>query len=162
MQLGADLAVCLALTLAHSTVLLCQFMVFSVACNSKRSHAIIALLIASNFVEIKGERHDTPQATRSLHLARPGRNPLVSQCAHVHMCMARVHGACAWRVCMARMQPDCDHCPQQALLDVANSTSDCMAADGLKCCPVPLSLVSRHHLQALRPGEAVLCWSART
>lgn len=54
-QLGADLAVTLALVLFHSVVLICQFMTFSVAMNSKRSNAIIALLIASNFVEIKGE-----------------------------------------------------------------------------------------------------------
>ena len=54
MQLAADLAVALALILFHATVLICQFMTFSVAMNSKRSNAIIALLIASNFVEIKG------------------------------------------------------------------------------------------------------------
>ena len=53
-QLAADLAVALALILFHATVLICQFMTFSVAMNSKRSNAIIALLIASNFVEIKG------------------------------------------------------------------------------------------------------------
>ncbi|CAL8469052.1 g8593 [Coccomyxa elongata] len=53
-QLGADMAVTLALVLFHSVVLICQFMTFSVAMNSKRSNAIIALLIASNFVEIKG------------------------------------------------------------------------------------------------------------
>ncbi|KAK9908256.1 hypothetical protein WJX75_004929 [Coccomyxa subellipsoidea] len=53
-QLGADLAVTLALVLFHSVVLICQFMTFSVAMNSKRSNALIALLIASNFVEIKG------------------------------------------------------------------------------------------------------------
>ena len=45
----------LCLILFHSTVLICQFMTFSVAINSKRSSALIALLIASNFVEIKGE-----------------------------------------------------------------------------------------------------------
>ena len=44
----------LGLILFHSTVLICQFMTFSVAINSKRSNALIALLIASNFVEIKG------------------------------------------------------------------------------------------------------------
>ncbi len=54
MQLAADLGVALGLTLFHATVLICQFMIFSVAMNSKRSNAIIALLIASNFVEIKG------------------------------------------------------------------------------------------------------------
>ena len=54
-QLSADLAVTLALVLFHSVVLICQFMTFSVAMNSKRSNALIALLIASNFVEIKGE-----------------------------------------------------------------------------------------------------------
>lgn len=44
----------LGLIMFHSTVLICQFMTFSVAINSKRSNALIALLIASNFVEIKG------------------------------------------------------------------------------------------------------------
>lgn len=38
----------------HSTVIMCQGMAFSVAMNSKRSSALVALLIASNFVEIKG------------------------------------------------------------------------------------------------------------
>ncbi len=42
------------LILFHSVVLIVQFMTFSVAMNSKRSNALIALLIASNFVEIKG------------------------------------------------------------------------------------------------------------
>ena len=40
---------------AHGAVLLCQGMAFSVAVNSARSYALIALLIASNFVEVKGE-----------------------------------------------------------------------------------------------------------
>lgn len=53
-QLVADVAVSLTLVLFHSVVLICQFMTFSVAMNSKRSNALIALLIASNFVEIKG------------------------------------------------------------------------------------------------------------
>ena len=38
----------------HGGLLLCQGMAFSVAMNSKRSHALVALLIASNFMEIKG------------------------------------------------------------------------------------------------------------
>ena len=54
MQLLADVLMALGLILFHSTVLICQFMTFSVAINSKRSNALIALLIASNFVEIKG------------------------------------------------------------------------------------------------------------
>ena len=54
MQLLADVLLALGLILFHSTVLICQFMTFSVAINSKRSNALIALLIASNFVEIKG------------------------------------------------------------------------------------------------------------
>ena len=53
-QLLADVFMALGLILFHSTVLICQFMTFSVAINSKRSNALIALLIASNFVEIKG------------------------------------------------------------------------------------------------------------
>lgn len=54
MQLLTDVLLALGLILFHSTVLICQFMTFSVAINSKRSNALIALLIASNFVEIKG------------------------------------------------------------------------------------------------------------
>jgi hypothetical protein len=38
----------------HGTIIMCQGMAFSVAMNSKRSSALVALLIASNFVEIKG------------------------------------------------------------------------------------------------------------
>ena len=55
-QLAADLTVALTLILFHSVVLIVQFMTFSVAMNSKRSNALIALLIASNFVEIKGAK----------------------------------------------------------------------------------------------------------
>ena len=40
----------------HGTVIMCQGMAFSVAMNSKRSSALVALLIASNFVEIKGAK----------------------------------------------------------------------------------------------------------
>ena len=61
-QLLADVLLALGLILFHSTVLICQFMTFSVAINSKRSNALIALLIASNFVEIKGS---------SLHFPAP-------------------------------------------------------------------------------------------
>jgi hypothetical protein len=53
-QLLADMLMALGLIVFHSTVLICQFMTFSVAINSRRSSALIALLIASNFVEIKG------------------------------------------------------------------------------------------------------------
>ena len=54
MQLLADMLLALGLIVFHSMVLICQFMTFSVAINSRRSSALIALLIASNFVEIKG------------------------------------------------------------------------------------------------------------
>ena len=54
MQLLADMLMALGLIVFHSMVLICQFMTFSVAINSRRSSALIALLIASNFVEIKG------------------------------------------------------------------------------------------------------------
>jgi hypothetical protein len=61
-QLLGDLIISLALVLFHSVVLIVQFMTFSVAMNSKRSNALIALLIASNFVEIKGEIFVSPTA----------------------------------------------------------------------------------------------------
>ena len=47
----------LALVLGHAVVLMCQGMAFSVAMNSKRAPALIALVIASNFGEIKGGLH---------------------------------------------------------------------------------------------------------
>ncbi|KAK9820955.1 hypothetical protein WJX81_006047 [Elliptochloris bilobata] len=53
-RLAMDAAVTLALVIAHGMVLLGQVMTFSVAMNSARGHALVALLIASNFVEIKG------------------------------------------------------------------------------------------------------------
>lgn len=49
-----DAAVCLVLVLGHALVLMCQGMAFSVAMNSKRAPALIALVIASNFGEVKG------------------------------------------------------------------------------------------------------------
>lgn len=53
-HLLSDTLVALAVILMHGTVIMCQGMAFSVAMNSKRSSALVALLIASNFVEIKG------------------------------------------------------------------------------------------------------------
>lgn len=50
----SDTVVALAVIVMHATVIMCQGMAFSVAMNSKRSSALVALLIASNFVEIKG------------------------------------------------------------------------------------------------------------
>lgn len=54
-HLVSDSIVALLIVLMHGTVIMCQGMAFSVAMNSKRSSALVALLIASNFVEIKGE-----------------------------------------------------------------------------------------------------------
>ena len=54
-RLAADTVVAGMFVAAHGAVLLCQGMAFSVAVNSARSYALIALLIASNFVEVKGE-----------------------------------------------------------------------------------------------------------
>lgn len=51
----SDSIVALLIVLMHGTVIMCQGMAFSVAMNSKRSSALVALLIASNFVEIKGK-----------------------------------------------------------------------------------------------------------
>lgn len=60
-QLASDAAVAFILVTAHGAVLMCQAIVFAVAMNSKRN-ALLALLIASNFVELKGniyKRTDT-------------------------------------------------------------------------------------------------------
>ena len=45
----------LLLVMLHGLILMCQGMAFSVAMNSKRNNALVALIIATNFVEIKGE-----------------------------------------------------------------------------------------------------------
>ena len=58
MHLVTDAALVGCLTSLHGGLLLCQGMAFSVAMNSKRSHALVALLIASNFMEIKGASSD--------------------------------------------------------------------------------------------------------
>ena len=61
-QLAMDAGVSLALVLGHALVLMCQGMAFSVAMNSKRAPALIALVIASNFGEIKGGLHSQRHA----------------------------------------------------------------------------------------------------
>jgi len=53
-HLVSDSLVALVIVVMHGTIIMCQGMAFSVAMNSKRSSALVALLIASNFVEIKG------------------------------------------------------------------------------------------------------------
>ena len=53
-QLAGDAGVSMVLVLGHALVLMCEGMAFSVAMNSKRAPALIALVIASNFGEIKG------------------------------------------------------------------------------------------------------------
>ena len=61
LQLLSDTCVAFAVILLHGAVLMCLGIVFSVAMNSQR-HALLALLIAANFVEIKGtvyKRMDT-------------------------------------------------------------------------------------------------------
>lgn len=53
-QVVADWVVSATLIVVHALVIMCQGMTFSVAMNSKRGSALVALLIASSFVEIKG------------------------------------------------------------------------------------------------------------
>jgi hypothetical protein len=53
-QLAADAAIAFLLVTAHAAVLMCEAILFSVAMNSAR-HALLALLIAANFVELKGQ-----------------------------------------------------------------------------------------------------------
>lgn len=50
----ADSVTALLLVAGHGAIIMCQGMAFSVAMNSSRANAIVALLIASNFAEIKG------------------------------------------------------------------------------------------------------------
>jgi hypothetical protein len=72
LQLASDLLVAYAMITLHGAVLMCQAMVFAVAMNSKR-HALLALLIASNFVEIKGtvnKRTDTTKLWTLVCLVR--------------------------------------------------------------------------------------------
>lgn len=61
-HLMADAALVGCLMSLHGALLLCQGMAFSVAMNSKRSHALVALLIASNFMEIKGANVHYPMS----------------------------------------------------------------------------------------------------
>lgn len=53
-HLLADSATALLLVAGHGAIIMCQGMAFSVAMNSSRANATVALLIASNFAEIKG------------------------------------------------------------------------------------------------------------
>lgn len=53
-HLVSDFLVTLSLMMLHALILLCQGMAFSVAMNSKRNHALVGLIIAINFVEMKG------------------------------------------------------------------------------------------------------------
>ena len=55
-HLLSDFLVTLLLVMLHALILMCQGMAFSVAMNSKRNNALVALIIATNFVEIKGEQ----------------------------------------------------------------------------------------------------------
>lgn len=60
-QLLSDFLIAACISGFHTVVLMCQALVFAVAMNSKKN-ALLALLIASNFVEIKGtvyKRMDT-------------------------------------------------------------------------------------------------------
>ena len=52
-HVAADALVALMLLLAHAGALMCQALVYGVAMNSKKN-SLLALLIASNFTEIKG------------------------------------------------------------------------------------------------------------
>ena len=54
----SDSLVALVVVVMHGTIIMCQGMAYSVAMNSKRSSALVALLIATNFLEIKGEGAD--------------------------------------------------------------------------------------------------------
>ncbi|KAK9811731.1 hypothetical protein WJX72_009226 [[Myrmecia] bisecta] len=53
-HLVGDTLVALTVVMLHGAVIMCQGMAFSVAMNSKRNNALVALLIAANFIEIKG------------------------------------------------------------------------------------------------------------
>ncbi|KAL6748114.1 eukaryotic membrane protein family-domain-containing protein [Haematococcus lacustris] len=62
-HLAADSLVAFAITTLHAVTLMCQGLVLAVALNSKRN-GLMALLIANNFVEIKGavfKRWDIPR-----------------------------------------------------------------------------------------------------
>ena len=67
-QLLCDTGVAFLVVLLHGSVIMCQGMAFSVAMNSKRGNALVALLIAANFVEIKGAHNS--QFVQSFHLGR--------------------------------------------------------------------------------------------
>lgn len=61
-QLLADALVAQLLVAGHACVLMCQGVTYAVAMTSRRANALLALLIAANFVEVKGvvhKRYDT-------------------------------------------------------------------------------------------------------
>lgn len=67
-QLASDAAIALLLVTAHAAVLMCEAILFSVAMNSAR-HALLALLIAANFVELKGQVYKRTDTSKLWALA---------------------------------------------------------------------------------------------
>lgn len=81
-HLLSDSLVALSVVVMHGTIIMCQGMAYSVAMNSKRSSALVALLIATNFVEIKGKLQ-----TRPLLREMPMRTHCYSCCDTSSCCM---------------------------------------------------------------------------
>ena len=75
-QLAGDATVSMVLVLGHALVLMCEGMAFSVAMNSKRAPALIALVIASNFGEIKGASPFHPLPWLLAWICHPQQEPL--------------------------------------------------------------------------------------
>ncbi|KIY93823.1 hypothetical protein MNEG_14139, partial [Monoraphidium neglectum] len=67
-QLVCDAFIAVLLVTAHAAVLMCEAILFSVAMNSAR-HALLALLIAANFVELKGQVYKRTDTSKLWTLA---------------------------------------------------------------------------------------------
>ncbi len=65
LQLALDACVLYGVVVLHAVVIMCQALVFSVAMNSKKN-ALLALLIAANFVEIKVSEAGQGRAGQSM------------------------------------------------------------------------------------------------
>ena len=67
-QLAADALLAFLLVVGHAAVLMCEAILFSVAMNSSRQ-TLLALLIAANFVELKGQVYKRTDTTKLWALA---------------------------------------------------------------------------------------------
>ena len=128
----------LALVLGHALVLMCQGMAFSVAMNSKRAPALIALVIASNFGEIKGGRHSKRHAgiwlvlTADL-LTEPKYSSAWSCCAPAVLCACWCEGSQRLRVLAAWKAAEVGAVPARPASSADREPASCSRAWQVCC-----------------------------